>query len=390
MRIALFTDTYLPTVNGVARTLGQLVSHAHRRGHEVALFSTNVASEPASGTVLHHQMPGVPLPMYPELQLAWPLDRIGKQRLEAFDPDLVHVATESTVGWSGRSWALRKGVPLVTSYHTDWPAYLSGYGFGGLETSVWRYLRDFHGVASATFCPSSHTLRQLRSRGFTNDLRIWSRGVDTELFNPSRCRADLREELAPEGEKIVLYVGRLAPEKRLGVLLEAFPMIREALGGRAVLALVGDGPWMSQLQAKAMEGVHLLGYRTGLALAEAYASGDLFAFPSDTETFGNVVTEALASGLPVVAPRKGGVIDSVIPGKTGVLVPPQDPRAMSEAVVSLVSNGGTLRELARGARAHAEANTWPAILDRLLSEYEEVRAGWGGSNDPLWRLDAAS
>jgi glycosyltransferase involved in cell wall biosynthesis len=390
MRIALFTDTYLPTVNGVARTLGQLVSHAHRRGHEVALFSTDVSPEPAAGTVLHHQMPGFPLPMYPELQIAWPFDGIGTQRLEAFDPELVHVATESTVGWAGRAWALRRKVPLVTSYHTDWPAYISGYGFGGLETSVWRGLREFHGVAGATFCPSSFTLEQLRSWGFSHDLRVWSRGVDTEFFNPTRRRPDLREALAPDGEKILLYVGRLAPEKRLDVLLEAFPSIRATMGGGVVLALVGDGPWMAHLRERAMEGVHMLGYRTGPTLAEAYASGDLFAFPSDTETFGNVVTEALASGLPVVAPNKGGVVDSVLPGKTGVLVPPRDPEALAEAVVSLLRDDAELKTLARGARAHAEARSWPAILDRLLEDYREVVEGWDGANDALWDLDVAS
>jgi len=372
MRIALFTDTYLPTVNGVARTLGHLVSHACHRGHEVALVSPKLAPEAAEGTVVHHQLRGVPLPMYPEIPLARPLDLEGWRRLDAFRPELVHSATEFTVGWSGRFWASRRGVPLVSSFHTDWPAYMAGYGFGGMETAAWRLLQAFHSGARITFCPSTATLEQLRSWGFRHDLRIWGRGVDTDFFSPEHRREELREALAPGVEKVVLYVGRLAPEKRLDVLLEAFPRVREALGSKVVLALVGDGPWMSRLKEREMEGIHLLGYRTGLPLAEAYASGDLFAFPSDTETFGNVVTEALASGLPVVAPRKGGVVDSVLPGRTGVLVPPRDPRAFADAMISLLTHEDARRSLGRGARAHALARSWATILDGLLEGYEEV------------------
>ncbi len=372
MKIALFTDTYLPTVNGVARTLGRLVGHALARGHEVAIVSTNVSRDPAPGTVFHHQLPGIPLPMYPELQVARLLDRKGKRLLADFRPELVHVATESTVGWSGRGWARRNGVPLVSSFHTDFPAYLAGYGFGGLEKPIWRGLRAFHSAAKITFCPSAATRDQLRSRGFTHDVRIWSRGVDTDQFSPVWRREAVRRQMAPEAERILLYAGRLAPEKRLDVLMNAFPAVREALGPGVHLVLVGDGPWMEQLQAKQMEGVHFLGYRTGQALSDAYASADLFVFPSDTETFGNVVTEALASGLPVVAPEKGGVVDSVIPGRTGELVPPRDPAAFAEAVIRILSDEAYRLALAREARAFAEARTWPSILDRLLEDYREA------------------
>jgi glycosyltransferase involved in cell wall biosynthesis len=372
MRIALFTDTYRPNVNGVARTLGHLVCHARDRGHEIGLISTHVSENPAGEATFHHQLPGVPLPLYPELQLARPLDLKGKELLESFQPDLVHIATEATVGWSGRAWARRHGIPLVSSFHTDFPAYMAGYGLGGLEASAWRGLQTFHGAARITFCPSSSTLQQLRSWGFHHDLRIWGRGVDTDFFSPDRRRKDLRETVAPGAENIIVYVGRLAPEKRLDVLLEAYPKVREVMGPETVLILVGDGPWMGRLKEKAMEGVLLLGYRTGIPLAEAYALGDIFAFPSDTETFGNVVTEALASGLPVVAPAKGGVVDSVIPGETGILVPPRDPQALADALIKVLSNEETRQTLARGARAHALTRRWAAVLDGLFDDYREA------------------
>jgi glycosyltransferase involved in cell wall biosynthesis len=154
--------------------------------------------------------------------------------------------------------------------------------------------------------------------------------------------------------------------------MDAFPRIRDALGTGVHLVLVGDGPWMGKLRAWGLEGVHLLGYRTGRALSEAYAAADLFVFPSDTETFGNVVTEALASGLPVVAPRKGGVVDSVRPGETGELVPPRDPEAFAEAVIRILSDETYRSALARGARAFAERRSWAAILDQLLEDYRDA------------------
>lgn len=375
MRIALFTDTFPPTVNGVARTLGRLVRHAVDRGHQVAVISTRVSQGPWEHATHHHQLPGVPMPVYPELQIARPLDRAGKRLLTAFHPDLVHIATESTVGWSGRSWARKNRIPLVSSFHTDFPAYLAGYGFGGLERPVWRGLKAFHSRARITFCPSTATRNQLRRHGFSHDIRIWSRGVDTEQFSPEYRRDEVRREVAPGAEKILVYTGRLAPEKRLDVLMEAFPLVRRALGSGVALVLVGDGPWMGRLREQAGEGVHFLGYRRGVALAEAYAAGDVFAFPSDTETFGNVVTEALASGLPVVAPARGGVVDSVIPDRTGILVPPRDSQAFADALVRLLTDDPLRTRLAAGARAFAEARSWASILDGLLEDYRDALEG---------------
>ena len=380
MRIALFTDTFPPTVNGVARTLGRLVRHATEVGHQVAVISTRVSQDPWEHATHHHQLPGVPMPVYPELQIARPLDRAGKRLLAAFHPDLIHIATESTVGWSGRSWARKNRVPLVSSFHTDFPAYLAGYGFGGLEKPVWKGLKAFHSAARITFCPSSATRTQLRHHGFRHDIRIWSRGVDTNQFSPVHRKDAVREEIAPGARKILVYTGRLAPEKRLDVLMEAYPRVREALGPEVALVLVGDGPWMARLREQAGEGVHFLGYRRGLALAEAYAAGDVFAFPSDTETFGNVVTEALASGLPVVAPAKGGVVDSVIPDQTGILVPPRDPDTFADALIRLLADDSLRARLAAGARTFAEARSWASILDGLLTDYRDALGGTASLN----------
>lgn len=372
MKIALFTDTYLPEVNGVARTLGRLVAHAAERGHQVGLVTPRVSRQPAAHAAFHHQLFGVPVPVYPELKLARPLDGAGRRVLEAFRPDLIHVATESTVGASGARWAIRSGIPLVTSFHTNFADYLAGYGLGWAEGWVWNHLRGFHDRAEMTFCPSGATLEMLRSHGFHDRLRIWSRGVDSRHYHPARRKETVRQRLAPGAEKILLYVGRLAPEKRVHLLVEAFHEIRRLEGDRVSLVLVGDGPAAPELRRTAGPGVRFTGYLKGDALAEAYAAADVFVFPSDTETFGNVVTEAMASGLPVVAPARGGVMETVRTGETGILVPPLNAGRLAEATLSLLRDGSLRNRLAAGARAEAERRSWSVILDGLLDSWQEV------------------
>lgn len=373
MRIALFTDTCLPTVNGVARALGLLMAYGAEAGHEVALVSPSVSDTDHPDTALHLRLPGVALPMYPELQVARPwLGRVRRRTLEAFAPDLVHVATEALVGMVGRRWALDAGVPLVTSYCTNFPDYLPGYGLGFAEGWCWRHLRAFHGEARVTFCPSRATLAELQARGFHSRMRLWSRGVDAELFDPARRSAALRAEIAPGAEVILLYVGRVAAEKKVDLLLDAFPRIRERASKRVALVYVGDGPALEGLRRRDVAGVHFTGYRRGEALAAHYASADAFVFPSDTETFGQVVTEALASGIPAVAPARGGVTDTVIPGETGWLFEPGDVDDLVERTLHLVENDVARRSMGRAARRAAERRSWSEIHARLFADYAEV------------------
>jgi glycosyltransferase involved in cell wall biosynthesis len=372
LKVALFSDTYPNDINGVARTLGMLVEHAVGRGHEMRLVTPRVSDGPALHVSGHQQRPGVPIPIYPQLQLARGLDRRGREALEAFAPDVVHVATESTVGLSGRNWAVREGIPLATSFHTNFPAYLPDYRLGWMERSVWGYLRWFHSRSRITLCPSRATRADLQEHGFHDRLGIWSRGVDTRLFDPDRRREAVRRELAPGAERILLYVGRLASEKRVDVLLDAFHRIRAA-APRTALVFVGDGPAAARLRGDAPDGVHFTGFMRGEQLADAYAAADLFVFASDTETFGNVVLEALASGVPAVVVDQGGVTETVETGRTGVRVPPRDVVAFAAACVELLSNEDERLRLADGARAEALSRSWPAVLDGVLGAWEACR-----------------
>ncbi len=376
MRVAIFTDTYPPQVNGVARTLARLVEHLVGAGHQVALVTTRgVGAAPAATeppfTV---RRSGVPVPVYPELLLPrWPT-RSDRDRLEAFDPQVVHCATESVLGWWGRRWALQTGRPLVTSFHTNFPTYARGYGLGFAEGTAWRLLRRFHAPARCTLAPSRDTIDDLRGRGFHPRLVRWSRGVDRDRFSPSFRSAGTRRELAPGAEVILLYVGRLAPEKRLPLLLEAFARVRARATVEVGLALVGGGPMEASLRRNPPAGVHLGGYRTGADLSRAYASADLFAFPSDTETFGNVVLEAMASGLPVVGVDRGGVRDQVVPGETGFLTPPGEVEPFAHALVGLVEEPLLRARLGTRGREEAEGRSWPQILDGVVDVYREAAA----------------
>jgi glycosyltransferase involved in cell wall biosynthesis len=370
VRILLFSDTYLPTINGVAGALGHLVEHASSGGHEVGLVTPRVSPEPAAGAAFHVQLPALPLPIYPELQAARPwLDRQQRRALGAFEPDVVHVATEALVGLVGQRWARGRRLPLVTSYCTNFAEYAAGYGLGWAAPLVWGYLRRFHGKARVTLCPSDATRAQLRERGFHPPIGIWSRGVDAELFHPRRRDEALRARIAPGAEVILMYVGRIAPEKRIELLLDAFPRVRAATERRIALVLVGDGPALESLRARGIEGVHFTGYRRGEELATHYASADVFVFPSDTETFGQVVVEALASGLPVVAPARGGVTDHVVPGRTGWLFAPGDARALAERVLALIEDEVARLAMGACARAHAEGRSWGGVFERLLELY---------------------
>ena len=379
MRIALFTDTYRPTVNGVARALGLLVDHADRDGHEVALVTPRVGEEAVAR--FHRQLPGPRFPLYPELRACAPL--LGAEtraRLRRFRPDVVHAATEAGVGLAGRRWAARHRAPLVTSFNTLFPEYLHDYRLGFLEGALWAYLRWFHRAAALTVTPSEWMRGELARRGFHRRTALWSRGVDATLFHPRKRSWPLRRALAPAADVILMYVGRIAREKKVELLLDAFPQIQERTARRLALVMVGDGPALPELRARDLPGVHFTGYKHGEELAVHYASADLFVFPSDTETFGQVVTEAQASGLAAVVPDRGGVIDTVMPCLTGYRFAPGDATSLARAAAKLVDDPTRRMQMGARARAAAEQRSWQRVFDDLFGQYAAlVEAGSTGA-----------
>ncbi|MHB8765057.1 MAG: glycosyltransferase family 4 protein [Deferrisomatales bacterium] len=374
MRVALVTETYFPQVNGVSRTLDRLVRHLTGQGHEVQVLAPRYR-EPtplpvgAQLTVFR----GFPLPLYPEISVCPVAPGRLRQAFRRIAPGVVHVATEGPLGLAALSAAQHQGLPLVSSFHTHFPQYLTFYRLGWLGPAAWRYLRWFHNRTENTLCPTSSVRELLLARGF-QDVAVWSRGVDAELFHPGRRDPELRRQWGVRPEDVVLTcVGRLAVEKNLPLLLEAFRLLPRELPCR--LVLVGDGPLRAALEAtpEAAAGRLLLpGYRRGEDLARAYASADLFTFPSLTETFGNVLLEAMASGLPAVAFSVPGPADVVRDGQTGILVEDTTATALAAALANLIRKPQRLAALGANARAWAETQSWDAANEAVVHAYRRA------------------
>ena len=370
LRLAIFTDTFTPQINGVARTVDRLARAVESRGG--AVHVETVSDPDAAPDAVTHRARSRPFWAYPALRVALPSGRAAARRLAKFSPTLVHVATPFGVGLAGRAAARRLGVPLVTSYHTTFPQYLAHYGLQALDRVVWPYLRWFHNSGLRTFVPSATVEQELRWQGFSG-LRVWGRGVDADAFSPAQRSLGARRAIgALEGDFVIAYVGRLAPEKRLDTLLDAVRILRARFGDRIRLAIAGDGPSAAAIRAAAPPDTHFAGMLSGDALAAFYASADCFAFPSDSETFGNVILEAMASGLPVVAPDRGATTEIASP-TTACVFRPGDADGMANALARLLLDPALRVSLSTQSRRIAESRSWHAVWDRLMADYDEVR-----------------
>lgn len=372
MRIAIFSEVYWPMVSGVSLTLQRLVEAMADSGHACRVYAP--AYDRASGMSDRpeiHRSPAQPLFLYRDVNWAFPRTREITEDFARFSPDVVHVATEFAMGVTGMRLARQFDVPIIASAHTDYERYASRYLLDWLMPAGWRYLQWFYGNAATVLCPSRVYERHLQRRGIGHTA-IWSRGVDSTQFSP-RYRADrFRAELGiPTGAPLVLYVGRLAAEKNLLLLLEAWRGL-VADGSEARLVLVGTGPLRDEIAAAPSPQVTLAGVRTGTALAEAYASADVFAFPSSTETFGNVLLEAMASGLPSLAVRAGGVLDFAEHGRNAWLVEPESVGALRDGIARLLTDHGLRAHLVDGAMATATSRDWASIFDGVESTYRAV------------------
>jgi glycosyltransferase involved in cell wall biosynthesis len=366
LRVALITETFLPKIDGIVTRLCHTIRHLRALGHSVLVVAPEGVREYEGVPV--HGVPGIPFPVYPELKLALPRPSIGAA-LEAFRPDLVHAINPAVLGLSAFLYADQRGVPLVVSYHTHLPKYLRYYGLGNLEWLMWWLIRNTYNRADLLLATSRAMQRELEQKGI-RCVRLWRRGVDTALFHPSRASADTRVRLT-EGhpdDKLLLYVGRLSAEKeveRCREVLAAVPGLR--------LALVGDGPHRQKLQQHfSGTPTHFAGFLQGEELASAFASADAFLLPSQTETLGLVLLEAMAAGCPVVAPRAGGIADIVQDGVTGHLYDPSYRDGATHAVRRLLSDADHHAQIAHRARADAELWGWDAATRELDGYYAEV------------------
>lgn len=370
LRLALFTDTYHPQVNGVARTLERLVHAVEARGGLVRVETVEDPS--ASATTRERRWASSPFWAYPQLRIAAPSKGAVLDGLREFRPTLVHAATPFGVGLAGRKAARALGVPLVTSYHTSFTEYLRHYRLSALDAVAWPFLRWFHNSGERTFAPSRMVADDLSGRDFAN-VRVWGRGVDPLRFHPRFRSAEMRAAMgAGERDLVVAYVGRLAPEKGIHVALEGLHTV-VAASPRVRVAIAGDGPDEARCRAMAPPGTWFAGSLRGEALSQFYASADLFVFPSTTETFGNVVLEAMASGLPVVAPDVGATLE-LANAATAQLFRGGVPGSLAGAVLSLIDDAPRREALRQAGLEVAAARTWDAVWDELFAEYLQVLA----------------
>jgi glycosyltransferase involved in cell wall biosynthesis len=367
MRIALFTETFLPKVDGIVTRLKHTVDHLQRMGDQVMVFSPDGGLREYRGAKIHG-VSGFPLPLYPELKLALPRPSIGEE-LESFRPDLVHVVNPAVLGLAGIYYSKAMNVPLVASYHTHLPKYLEHYGLGMLEGVMWELIKAMHNQAHINLVTSTAMQSELSERGVER-IQVWQRGVDTELFRPEWANHDMRTRLSqghPE-DPLLLYIGRLSAEKeidRIKPVLEAIPNAR--------LALVGDGPYRAELEEHfADTSTNFVGYLAGEELASAYASADAFIFPSRTETLGLVLLEAMAAGCPVVAANSGGIPDIVTDGVNGYLFDPKDEAGAVTATQRLLQASNEREVLRHNAVSEAERWGWAAATRQLQQFYSAV------------------
>ena len=369
-RALLFTDTF-SEVNGVAGTMRR-VAAAAAEGSYAGSVVVAADEAPAPGTVTLPPDWSLPLPSYEAIDLRFPLPTDVLERVEAERPDVIHVATPGPVGFCGLLVARLLGIPIVGSYHTELGPYALHLTRDALVAEALDvYVDWFYRQCATVLAPTRAVAASLAARGY-RELGIWGRGVDSRLFEPTRRNEELRRELlGPAGEILLLSVGRLSAEKRVGVLLDAFAHVTlQRRGVRLVVA--GDGPASRELEHTAPAGTHFVGELTGEALAELYASADVFCFPSTTDTFGQVVLEAGASGLPVIAADAGGAGELVVAGRTGLLFPPDEPRALAAALLQLAGDTELRARLASGGLEAALARTWPAAISDLGRTYRQL------------------
>ncbi|MEA5671330.1 glycosyltransferase family 1 protein [Pseudomonas sp. MH2] len=366
LRITLVSETFPPEINGVANTLGRLSEGLRVRGHQVEVVRPCQASDaPGNSDDTLLLCRGWPLPGYPGLQ--WGEVSMHKlwRRWRRLRPDVLYIATEGPLGLSALRAARRLGIAVVSGFHTNFPQYSGQYGLGLLARLLTHYLRWFHRRTAITLVPSASQRLELERRGFER-LALMARGVDAQLFNPARRNQALREQwgLGPD-DIAVLHVGRLAAEKNLALLLPCMQALHKSYPQRRLrLVVVGDGPLRNQMQQQFPDAV-FCGVQRGEALAEHYASGDLFLFPSLTETFGNVVLEALASGLAVVAYDEAAAAQHIRHGHSGALAMPGDQPAFIDAACWLLEDAETLRRVRLNARQHASRQGWQAIVEEF-------------------------
>lgn len=369
MKVALFTDTFLPQVNGVTNTLKKLMEYFENNQVEYKIFAPKYDDETTSDQV--EQYYSLRFFLYPDCRLAFPNFFRIQKTFRDFQPDLVHNMTEFGMGVAGMIHAEKFGIPSISTYTTNFSKYLKYYNLEPLEDFVDDYMAWYHDRNLMTLCATEGTRAFLQEKGISRTARF-SRGIDTDFFNPNQRNVDFRRAHGLEGKLVFSYVGRISAEKNLDVLMDAYLKLYALYGDQVGLMLTGDGPYLDLCKEKLPPDTVFTGFLKGQDLARAYASADIFVCPSSTETFGNVILEAMASGRTVLGSNVGGVGENIQDQKTGLTFDSEDPEALFLAMERVLRDETLRFQLARAGRAYALTQSWDAIFDELMGHYRSA------------------
>ncbi|MCF7932537.1 MAG: glycosyltransferase [Acholeplasmataceae bacterium] len=371
-RVALISDTYYPHVNGVSNTIHETVRHFRRTGQPYILITPKY-KKPFWNKLLGihlHTVPSIKFPFYPSAVIPLPIKHKLNRVLDNFQPDVIHTLTEFNLGHFALRYGKKRHIPVVTNYSSYFHLGMKHMKIGLFTKPLNAYLAWFHKKADLKTCPSSVTRDYLLGQGFQN-ISVFSRGIDTNRFSPRFRSADLRASWNATDKQVFLYVGRVSGEKDMHVLCDAYGRIPEQIRSKTKLVITGDGPLLTTLK-KTYQDIIFTGQKTGDDLSKIYASADIFAFPSPSETFGNVVLEAMASGLPVIVSDEGGVLETAVDGVNGIIFKARDVESMKHAMIALATDSTLTDTLRTQALNTAQDRTWTHVFETLNSHYSTL------------------
>ncbi len=372
-RIALFSGSYNHITDGVTLTLNRLVAYLEQEGAEVMIFAPTVKNPPVRHAGKLVPSVSVRAPFRPEYRITLGLSRKALKQFKEFAPDIVHIATPDLLGFFALKLARKNNIPVVSTYHTHFSSYLKYYKLGMLERYLWKYLVRFYRQCEQIYVPTETIAEELREHGIEDGVRLWERGVETDRFTPRNRSLAWRQEYGLQNSDIAItFVGRLVWEKGLGLFADVVEELQHrGLNFKSII--VGDGPAREELAERLTDTI-FTGYQSGHDLATAYASSDIFFFPSDTETFGNVTLEAMASGLPAVCADATGSKALVVHKKTGFLAPPGNTEAFTEYIAQLISHPELRARMGHAARERSQHYAWQNVLSRMTTYYDDLLA----------------
>lgn len=365
MRIAIYAGIYKQNQDGATRSLYELVNSLLEKQIEVGIWGFSITPQERSGLTLN-EIPSIPVGGYPDYRLTLINPKTDRQ-IRDFNPDIIHVAVPDFMGLHLVHLAKSRNIPIVMSFHTDFPSYLKFMGMGSLYGISWRILKNFYNQGNAVFVPTDEYMNKLRIEGIRG-VRLWSRGIHQEYFNPSFRSEELRNRWNADGKKVILYCGRLVWHKNPDIVIRVYERFLSEQPGRARFVLCGDGPIRQELQERMPEAV-FTGHQQGSELSGIYASSDIILFPSTTETFGNVILEGLSSGIPAVVSDVGGCSEIIRKSGGGIITPAGNSDQFYENCLRLIDDAGYYETLRKKGLEYAACQSWNLINQEMISQY---------------------